>query len=100
MNQSVTMKHLAILALVLVAFILVAANWDKLPGRGGARDDGRNVVPDPGKIPFDLAYLRAIGGWEKLSVAQQSWARQRYLSDLRGLYRILQRLRATAVSFG
>jgi hypothetical protein len=100
MNKTVTMKHLAVFALVLVALILVSANWDKISFPSGAGEDGKKTGVRPNKIPFDMAYVQTIGGWENLSDAQRAWARQRYLKDLRGLYRILQSLQAAAMNAG
>jgi hypothetical protein len=60
----------------------------------------RMVEPSGSKdqIPFDLDYVTAKGGWQALSPREKAWGRAQYLHTLRGLIRICEYRRTTAIA--
>jgi hypothetical protein len=50
------------------------------------------------QIPFDLDYVVTKGGWQALSSREKAWGRAQYLHSLRGLIRICEYRRSTAIA--
>jgi hypothetical protein len=102
-EKTVNMKHLAIFAIAVIAFVLASSHY--LPKKTDAdssgelrrRETGANA---PDKIPVTGEMVVAAGGFSYLSQAQQSWVRGKYLHDLAGLEKQVYRRRLIFISRG
>jgi hypothetical protein len=94
------LKKIALGALLCVVIVCTfgAGHWSSggTPPRRDAEAGADR--PSQDKIPFDLTYVAQKGGWNQLSPREQAWGRAQYLHSLRGLIRICEYRRSSAIA--
>jgi hypothetical protein len=94
------MKKAAIGALVCIVLACVFETG-RFTSSAGAPSTPEHQVEPPGskdQIPFDLDYVTTKGGWQALSPREKAWGRAQYLHTLRGLIRMSEYRRTTAIA--